>query len=111
MLNFEIQRIEWIVYTNSLMAMLNGRRSIRSAAAEETMSVSLRGIQNSSGSTAVSKVCFIPICLVEDVHEIRNAQGQTNNIAIRVETTQEFTRDNHPSDPEVRGLAECSVVC
>jgi hypothetical protein len=70
------------LYSNSLMATLNARQSIRSAVAEETLSVSLRGIQNSGGSTAVSK-------------------GQTNNIAIKVDTTQEFTRDHDSSDPEL----------
>jgi len=49
---------------------------------DETLSLSLGHMQRSNGSTAASK-------------------GQTNNIAIKVDTTKEYMRDNHGSDPEL----------
>jgi len=68
-------------YANSLMATLNARQSIRGGM-DETLSLSLGHMQRSNGSTAASK-------------------GQTNNIAIKVDTTKEYMRDNHGSDPEL----------
>jgi len=70
------------LYSNSLMAILNARQSIRSMVSDEIVSISLSGMQKSDGTAAVSK-------------------GQTNSIAIKVDTTQEFTRDGDSADPEL----------
>jgi hypothetical protein len=70
------------LYSNSLMAILNARQSIRSALSDEIMSISLGGIQKSGGTAAAS-------------------MGQTNNIAIKVDTTHGFTRDGDCADSEL----------
>ncbi|KIM83937.1 hypothetical protein PILCRDRAFT_818965 [Piloderma croceum F 1598] len=67
-------------YSNSLMATLNARKAIRNAGEDESMSVSLRGIQRTGLSTA-------------------NFKAPTNNIAIKVESTREFLRDRHDLYP------------
>jgi len=70
------------LYCNSLMAILNARQSIRSMLSDEAVSISLCGMQKSGGTAAVSK-------------------GQTNNIAIQMDTTHEFTRDGDSADPKL----------
>jgi hypothetical protein len=52
------KRIGYTVYSNSLMAILNARQSIRSILSDEVMSISLGGIQKSGGTAAASMVIF-----------------------------------------------------
>jgi hypothetical protein len=66
------------LYSNSLMVTLNARNRIRGIG-DEAMTISLNGIQNAS-STATSK-------------------RPNNNIAIMVDTTREYIRDQD-SDPK-----------
>ncbi|KIM76349.1 hypothetical protein PILCRDRAFT_826333 [Piloderma croceum F 1598] len=64
------------LYSNTLVATLNARQSIRSVG-DEVMTVSLNAIQNAS-STAHSK--------------------RAANIAIKVDTQREYTRDDRPDE-------------
>ena len=95
------ERTGYTVYSNSLMAILNARQSIRNMLSDEINSISLGGIPQSSGIAAVSKVIFAEYLPWWRILT-RQTQGQTNNIAIKVDTTLEFTRDGGSSDPEVR---------
>jgi len=69
------------LYSNSLMVALNARKNIRGAGGDEPMTISLSDIQDSS-LTANSK--------------------RTSNIAIMVDTTREYMRDqdSNPKRPE-----------
>jgi hypothetical protein len=65
------------------------------------MSISLGGIQKSGGTAAASTVIFadyLPWWWILT----RQIQGQTDNIAIKVDTTRGFTRDGDCADSEVR---------
>ena len=96
-----IERTGYTVNCNSLMAILNARQSIRGMLSDEAVSISLYGMQNSGGTAAVSKVIFadyLPWWWILT----RQTQGQTNNIAIQMDTTHEFTRDGDSADPKAR---------
>lgn len=77
------------------MATLNARNSIRGQVTDEVLSLSLSPIQNPL-STAGSKVD--PMHLPSEPFSYNDLQLPINNIAIMVDTTQEYARDR----PEVR---------
>ncbi|KAH7916690.1 hypothetical protein BJ138DRAFT_3602 [Hygrophoropsis aurantiaca] len=66
------------LYCNSLLATLNARKGLRGESRDENMSLSLQGVQKTTGTT-VSQSRRLP-----------------NNISIKIDTTQEYVRDESP---------------
>jgi len=67
------------LYCNSLLATLNARKSLRGDSHDENVSLSLQGIQKSTNSVGTSQ------------------RRLPNNIAIKIDTTQEYVRDEYSS--------------
>jgi len=67
------------LYCNSLLATLNARKSLRGDSRDENMSLSLQGIQKSTTSVGTAQ------------------KRLPNNIAIKIDTTQEYVRDEYSS--------------
>jgi hypothetical protein len=72
------------LYCNSLLATLNARKSLRGDSRDENMSLSLQGIQKSSNSIGTSQ------------------RRLPNNISIKIDTTQEYVRDEYSSATELK---------
>ncbi|OJA19252.1 hypothetical protein AZE42_05986 [Rhizopogon vesiculosus] len=68
------------LYCNSLLATLNARKSLRGDSRDENMSLSLQGIQKSTASGIGTSQRRLP-----------------NNISIKIDTTQEYVRDEYSS--------------
>ena len=84
------------------MATLNARQSIRSAA-DDIMTVSLQ-----AGSLPVTSEVYS-----RSIHGFLSGvflQRQPSNIAIKVDTVQEYSQDHQYEDPEVRLLFHPSVL-
>jgi len=77
------------LYSNTLVATLNARKSIR-AAVDDTMTVSLQKLKHASSLPVTSK-------------------RQPSNIAIKVDTVQEYSRDHHYSDPDFLDMDETKI--
>jgi len=82
------------LYSNSLMATLNARKSIRGED-PEAITLSFRGMHK-TGSTTMATAATT------------NAKCQANNISIKVDTIQEYARDRHGSDHELFHVKEGS---
>ncbi|KAJ8596451.1 hypothetical protein M405DRAFT_166863 [Rhizopogon salebrosus TDB-379] len=80
------------LYCNSLLATLNARKSLRGDSRDENMSLSLQGIQKSTNSVGtsqkVSSAIFLGMLLCLFCY-----QRLPNNISIKIDTTQEYVRD------------------
>ncbi|KAG0702308.1 hypothetical protein DFH29DRAFT_875226 [Suillus ampliporus] len=72
------------LYCNSLLATLNARKSLRGDSRDENMSLSLQGIQKTSNSIGTSQ------------------RRLPNNISIKIDTTQEYVRDEYSSATELK---------
>ncbi|KAH7888030.1 hypothetical protein F5I97DRAFT_1828908 [Phlebopus sp. FC_14] len=79
------------LYCNSLLATLNARKGLRGESNDE-MSLSLQGVQKTNQSMIGTSQRRIP-----------------NNISIKIDTTQEFVRDEHSMDwQNVTRLSICT---
>ncbi|KAI9460056.1 hypothetical protein HD554DRAFT_2323905 [Boletus coccyginus] len=65
------------LYCNSLLATLNARKSLRSESRDDEMSLSLQGIQQKTNQSMIGTTSKRP----------------PNNISIKIDTTQEYVRD------------------
>lgn len=74
------------LYCNSLLATLNARKSLRGDSRDENMSLSLQGIQKTSNSINVGT----------------SQRRLPNNISIKIDTTQEYVRDEYSSATELK---------
>ncbi|CDO74087.1 hypothetical protein BN946_scf185043.g137 [Trametes cinnabarina] len=79
------------LYSNSLMATLNARKSLRDASTNE-LSLSLRDMQPAASTNGLANISNFG-------RSICNAQRRTEGIAIRIDTTKE---SKHDGESEVR---------
>ena len=88
------------------MATLNARQSIRGAV-DDTMTVSLQKLKQAGSLPVTSKVYS------RSIHGFLSGvflQRQPSNIAIKVDTVQEYSQDHQYEDREVRLLFHPSVL-
>jgi hypothetical protein len=87
------------VYSNTLLATLNARQSIRNTLDNTT--ISLSGLKQGATSMGNSQVNSRRIFVFARALMDMILQRRSNNIAIKVDTTQEYSEERQYSDGEV----------
>jgi len=74
------------LYCNSLLATLNARKGLRGDSHNDEMSLSLQGVQHKTTQSIVGT----------------SQKRMPNNISIKIDTTQEYVRDEYSSNGDVK---------